>query len=323
MDSLSKDSVNWVEVGPESEGQRVDNFLQRILKGVPKSHVYRILRSGEVRINSRRADPTQRLVPGDRVRVPPIRTAAPGPGAAPVPAGGPVLPILFEDDALLVIDKPSGVAVHGGSGIAHGVIERLRAARPDARFLELVHRLDRETSGVLLLAKRRSALTHLHEQIRVGRTDKRYLALVGGTWRAGPTTLDARLAKHVLAGGDRRVSVSPDGQEAATKVRCLRALPGHSLLEAKLLTGRTHQIRVHLAHAGFPICGDDKYGDFELNRTLAKQGLKRMFLHAARFRCVHPLTGEPLEVSAPLPPELERFVDRLAAGPARSTGGGA
>lgn len=323
MNSLSKDSVNWVEVGPESEGQRVDNFLQRILKGVPKSHVYRILRSGEVRINSRRADPTQRLVLGDRVRVPPIRTSAPGPGAAPVPPGGPALPVLFEDDALLIIDKPSGVAVHGGSGIAHGVIERLRAARPDAKFLELVHRLDRETSGVLLLAKKRSALTNLHEQIRVGRTDKRYLALVRGTWRAGPTTLDARLAKHVLAGGDRRVSVSPDGQEAATKVRCLRALPGHSLLEARLLTGRTHQIRVHLAHAGFPICGDDKYGDFELNRLLARQGLKRMFLHAAKFRCTHPVSGEPLEVISPLPSDLDRYVEHIAAGSVRAAGASA
>lgn len=323
MNSLSKDSVNWVEIGPESEGQRVDNFLQRILKGVPKSHVYRILRSGEVRINSGRADPTRRLVLGDRVRVPPIRTSAPGPGAAPVPAGGPVLPVLFEDDALLIIDKPSGVAVHGGSGIAHGVIERLRAARPDAKFLELVHRLDRETSGVLLLAKRRSALTNLHEQIRVGRTDKRYLALVRGTWRAGPTTLDDRLAKHVLAGGDRRVSVSPDGQEAATKVRCMRALPGCSLLEARLLTGRTHQIRVHLSHAGFPICGDDKYGDFELNRLLARQGLKRMFLHAAKFRCVHPVSGEPLEVNSPLPSDLARFVEQLAAGSTRIAGAAA
>ena len=312
MNSLSKESVNWVDVGPEGEGQRVDNFLHRILKGVPKSHVYRILRSGEVRVNSRRADPTLRLQPGDRVRVPPIRTAAPT-TAAPAPTGGAALPILYEDDALVAIDKPAGVAVHGGSGISHGVIERLRALRPAAPFLELVHRLDRETSGVLMLAKKRRALTQLHEQIRAGQTDKRYLALVPGPWRKGSVTLDFPLAKYLLEGGDRRVAVSADGQEAATRVRIERALPGYTLLEARLLTGRTHQIRVHLAHAGSPICGDDKYGDFDLNRRLAREGLKRMFLHAARFRCLHPSTGDPLDIAAPLPPELERFVQSLGS----------
>jgi len=310
VNSLSKDSVNWVDVGPESEGQRIDNFLHRILKGVPKSHVYRILRSGEVRVNSRRADPTVRLQPGDRVRVPPIRTSA-SPGSGPVPIGGPTLPILYEDDAVIALDKPAGVAVHGGSGISHGVIERLRALRPMAPFLELVHRLDRETSGVLLLAKKRRALTQFHEQIRAGHTDKRYLALVPGPWRRGSVTLDSPLAKHLLDGGDRRVTVSADGQEAATRVRIERSLAGYTLLEAKLLTGRTHQIRVHLAHAGAPICGDDKYGDFELNKRLTREGLKRMFLHAARFRCAHPMTGEPLDISAPLPPDLERFLARL------------
>jgi len=315
VNSLSKDSVNWVDVGPEGEGQRVDNFLHRILKGVPKSHVYRILRSGEVRVNSRRADPTLRLQPGDRVRVPPIRTAAPA-APGPVPKGGAALPILFEDDALIAIDKPAGVAVHGGSGVSHGVIERLRALRPAAPFLELVHRLDRETSGVLMLAKKRRPLTQLHEQIRAGQTDKRYLALVPGPWRKGAVTLDYPLAKHVLEGGDRRVTVSEDGQEAATRVRIERALPGYTLLEARLLTGRTHQIRVHLAHAGSPICGDDKYGDFELNRRLAREGLKRMFLHAARFRCLHPITGEPLEISSPLPPELDRFIAAAGSSPA-------
>ncbi len=312
MNSLSKDSVNWVDVGPEGEGQRVDNFLHRILKGVPKSHVYRILRSGEVRVNSRRAEPTLRLQPGDRVRVPPIRTAAPA-ASAPAPTGGAALPVLYEDDALVAIDKPAGVAVHGGSGISHGVIERLRALRPAAPFLELVHRLDRETSGVLMLAKKRRALTQLHEQIRAGQTDKRYLALVPGPWRKGSVTLDFPLARYLLEGGDRRVAVSADGQEAATRVRIERALPGHTLLEARLLTGRTHQIRVHLAHAGSPICGDDKYGDFDLNRRLAREGLKRMFLHAARFRCLHPITGKPLDIAAPLPPELERFVQSLGS----------
>lgn len=317
MNSLSKDSVNWVDAGPEAEGQRVDNFLLRILKGVPKSHVYRILRSGEVRVNGKRADPTLRLQPGDRLRVPPVRMGSGADRPQPAPALGAALPVLFEDSALLVVDKPAGVAVHGGSGVAHGVIERLRAARPELHFLELVHRLDRETSGVLLLAKKRGALTALHEQIRAGSTDKRYLTLVPGRWTGGTRLLDAPLARHVLANGDRRVSVSGDGQPSRTRIRPVRQVGGFSLLEAQLLTGRTHQIRVHLADAGFPICGDDKYGDFEVNRQLAGRGLKRMFLHAARMRCRHPATGEPLDLAAPLPAELERFL-QAAAGPAAS-----
>jgi 23S rRNA pseudouridine955/2504/2580 synthase len=322
MNGLSKDAVNWAEVDTESDGQRIDNYLARLLKGVPKSHVYRILRSGEVRVNGHRAEASTRLAAGDRLRIPPIRVAARSPSqGVPAQVAARALPVLLEDEYLLAVDKPAGLAVHGGSGVSHGVIERLRAERPDSRFLELVHRLDRDTSGVLLLAKKRSALTDLHAQMREGRTDKRYLALVHGRWVGGGKTIDAPLAKYVLEGGDRRVEVNAAGQEARTVVRPVRVLDGFSLLEARLLTGRTHQIRVHLAHAGLPICGDDKYGDFSLNKALAKKGLKRMFLHAARLQFSHPASQVRVSIEAPLPPELAGFVDRLAGGELAAGGG--
>lgn len=311
MNGLSKDVVNWVEIGPEAQDQRIDNYLARILKGVPKSHLYRILRSGEVRVNSRRADASTRLQEGDRLRIPPIRVASRPKGPVPVGPAGKVMTVIHEDDSILALDKPSGLAVHGGSGISHGVIERLRAERPGERFLELVHRLDRETSGVLLLARKRSALVDLHAQIRDGRTDKRYLALVRGQWRGGTRTIDQPLTKHVLEGGDRRVAVEAGGQPSRTVIKPVRVFQDYSLVEARLLTGRTHQIRVHLAHLGMPICGDDKYGDFTLNKDLARTGLKRMFLHAARFRFEHPLTRERIDIEAPLPEELARFLERL------------
>lgn len=318
---LRKDSVNLLVIGDEADGQRVDNFLFRILKGVPKSHVYRILRSGEVRVNQRRVGPEARLAVGDRLRVPPIRTAAPDPrrtGAAPASAG-PLPPILFEDDALLAVDKPAGLAVHGGSGVSFGLIERLRQARPQAKFLELVHRLDRETSGVLLVAKKRSALTALHAQLREGRTDKRYQVLVRGKWRDAVRTVDLPLTKFLTADGERRVRVERDGQHARTIFRRFRTWPGAepplALLEAELDTGRTHQIRVHLTHLGYPLAGDDKYGDFAWNRLLAKTGLKRMFLHAQRFQFTHPATGAVTTIESPLPAELANFLDRLDAEP--------
>jgi 23S rRNA pseudouridine955/2504/2580 synthase len=315
MNGLSKDAVNWVEVDAESDGQRIDNYLARLLKGVPKSHVYRILRSGEVRVDGHRAEASTRLAAGNRLRIPPIRVAARAVAqGVPATVAARPLPVLLEDEHLLAVDKSAGLAVHGGSGVSYGVIERLRAERPEARFLELVHRLDRDTSGVLLLAKKRAALTDLHAQMREGRTDKRYLALVHGRWVGGGRTLDAPLAKYVLEGGERRVEVNADGQEARTVVRPVRALDSFTLLEARLLTGRTHQIRVHLAHAGLAICGDDKYGDFSLNREMAKKGLKRMFLHAARLQFVHPATRERVSIAAPLPPELAGFIERLAEG---------
>ena len=319
MNDLSKDAVNWLVVGEDAEGQRIDNYLLKVLKGVPKSHVYRILRSGEVRVDGSRVGPDRRLASGNRLRVPPIRAAAPATRAGAVPAGaGAIPPILFEDDALIALDKPAGLAVHGGSGISHGLIERLRQARPEARFLELVHRLDRETSGVLLVAKKRAALVALHAQLREGRMDKRYFVLVRGKWRDAVRAVELSLTKFVTGEGERRVRVEHEGRAARTVFRLLRkwpdAEPPLALLEAELDTGRTHQIRVHLTHVGFPLAGDDKYGDFAWNRTLARQGLKRMFLHAHRLRFVHPTTGEELTVESPLPPELARFVARLDAG---------
>ena len=320
MKGLSKDSASWHEVGEEGAAQRVDNYLTRLLKGVPKSHIYRILRSGEVRVNSGRVGPEHRLKAGDRLRLPPVRSAQ---RAAVAPSPGPVAPrlaahILHEDDALLVIDKPSGMAVHGGSGVSVGVIEQLRRERPEARFLELVHRLDRETSGVLLIAKKRSALTALHAQLREGAAQKFYLVLVHGRWQNAKQSVKLALHKYVLQSGERRVRVGSDGQEAHTVFRSQRAYPGFSLLEAELKTGRTHQIRVHLSHLGFPIAGDDKYGDFDLNKTLARRGLKRMFLHARKLTVVHPETGRPVTYEAQLPEDLARFLHTLTTGDAQT-----
>ena len=318
MNDLSKDAVTWLAVGEEAEGQRVDNFLLKILKGVPKSHVYRILRSGEVRVNRRRVGPDARLVAGDRLRLPPIRAAAPARATVRIPrTQAAVPPVLFEDDVLIALDKPSGLAVHGGSGISSGVIERLRQARPTARFLELVHRLDRDTSGVLLVAKKRAALVHLHAQLREGRVDKRYYVLVRGKWRDAVRAVELSLERYVTGEGERRVRVDREGRVARTVFRRVRtwsqADPPVALLEAELETGRTHQIRVHLTHLGFPLAGDDKYGDFAWNRALVKQGLKRMFLHAHRIRFAHPLDGREVAIEAPLAPDLVRFVAQLDA----------
>jgi len=320
MNELSKDAVSWLTVGEDSAGQRVDNFLSKVLKGVPKSHIYRILRSGEVRVNKGRVGPDVRLTLGDMVRVPPVRTAElqrPAVAGGGFVRTGPELPILFEDDALIALDKPSGLAVHGGSGIALGLIEQLRGARPEAKFLELVHRLDRETSGVLLIAKKRAALVGLHEQLREGGFDKRYLVLVRGRWRDEKRRVRLSLHKFSTQEGERRVRVEEDGQDAETIFYRRRTWfdrdPPLALLEAELLTGRTHQIRVHLTHLGFPLAGDDKYGDFAWNKVLAKQGLKRMFLHSFSLGFVHPLTGEAMTFESPLPDDLSRFVAGLDA----------
>jgi 23S rRNA pseudouridine955/2504/2580 synthase len=309
MKGLSKDSASRHEVGEDGAGQRVDNYLTKLLKGVPKSHIYRILRSGEVRVNSRRVGPEHRLQPGDQLRVPPVRVA-PRARSAP-PTSRLDVHILHEDEALLVINKPAGVAVHGGSGISHGVIEQLRHGRAAGGFLELVHRLDRDTSGVLLLAKKRSALTALHEQLRTGRVQKFYLALVHGKWRNEKQSVKLALNKYVLASGERRVSVDESGMPSHTIFRLRQVWSEFSLLEAELKTGRTHQIRVHLAHLGYPIAGDDKYGDFALNKILAKQGLKRMFLHARKVVIEHPRSGEEITFEAPLPEDLQSFLERL------------
>ena len=323
--------VKTVLVDEDSAGQRLDNFLMRHLKGVPKTHVYRIIRSGEVRVNKGRAAADTRVEAGDMVRLPPVRiservaekTQA---MADSVARGAPAreFAILFEDDHVLAIDKPAGVAVHGGSGVSFGVIEQLRMARPQAKFLELVHRLDRETSGILLIAKKRSALTNLQDQFRERETGKTYLALVAGRWPANKKVLDKPLHKYLLPDGERRVKVvsrdDPDGMPSVTLVKIRDTVAtGFTLLEVTIKTGRTHQIRVHLASEGYPIAGDDKYGDFDLNKTLLRAGklpaLKRMFLHAWRLQFNHPASGERVELLAPLPSDLEAFATHAAPSP--------
>ena len=311
--------VQTLIVDAESAGQRLDNYLIRHLKGVPKTHVYRIIRSGEVRINKGRAGADSRVAEGDAVRVPPVRISDKVQARLDAPAPGREFPLLLEDDALLAIDKPASVAVHGGSGVSFGVIEQLRQARPGAPLLELVHRLDRETSGILLVAKKRSALKALQEQFRERETGKTYLALVVGDWPASKKVIDTPLHKYLLPDGERRVKVvgkdDPDGMRSITLVKVRQRLAGYSLLEVTIKTGRTHQIRVHLASQGHPIAGDDKYGDFAVNKSLQKQGLKRMFLHAWRLQFTHPSRGERVELHAELPPELQSFVAHAAASP--------
>jgi 23S rRNA pseudouridine955/2504/2580 synthase len=312
----STPAVARVVVDEGSEGQRLDNFLVKLLKGVPKTHVYRVIRSGEVRVNKGRASADTRLAVGDEVRVPPVRVAERS--AAPaVPARE--FPVVYEDEHLLAVDKPAGVAVHGGSGVSFGVIEQLRRARPQARMLELVHRLDKETSGVLLVAKKRSALTALQDQFRQRDTGKTYAALVIGAWPASRKVIDVPLHKYLSAEGERRVRAvqGDEGRRSITLVKPVRTYAGFTLLDVTIKTGRTHQIRVHLAHEGHPIVGDDKYGDFALNKALSRGDavpgcqFDRMFLHARRLRFVHPASGETLELEAALPPECQDLLDAL------------
>ena len=305
--------VKWLTVDEESAGQRLDNFLIRHLKGVPKTHIYRIIRSGEVRVNKGRASADTRIESGDVVRLPPVRISDKVAEKAARPAPGREFPLLLEDDALMAIDKPAGVAVHGGSGVSFGVIEQLRQARPLAKLLELVHRLDRETSGILLVAKKRSALKHLQDQFRERETGKTYLALVQGIWPEKLKVIDSALHKYLLPDGERRVKITsnadPDGMRSITLVKVAERLVGCTLLEVTIKTGRTHQIRVHLASQGHPIAGDDKYGDFEWNKAVQKQGLKRMFLHAWRLQFTHPATGKRVELKSNLPSELQLYVN--------------
>lgn len=318
--------VRHLAVGEQGDGQRLDNYLQGRLKGLPKSLIYRLIRTGQVRVNGRRSSAEHKIAVGDDVRVPPVSLGgAREPGRGPATATRPLrpqqVPVLHEDDALIALDKPAGLAVHGGSGIQAGLIEQLRASRPDAPFLELVHRLDRDTSGVLLVAKQRKALVALHRALAEGRIQKRYFALAKGYWgRKAATTLQFPLHRYVAADGERRVRVQADGRAASTRVHLVRHVdctgieglpPALSLLECELLTGRTHQIRVHLAQAGFPILGDQKYGDFALNKVLYKFGHKRMFLHAFRLTGTHPTGGELLQVQSPLPEEFEHLERRM------------
>lgn len=310
--------VRRVTVDESGDGQRLDNFLIRELKGAPKTLVYRVIRSGEVRVNKGRASADTRLAIGDEVRVPPVRL----PDRSDKPAApAREFPVLYEDDHLICVNKPAGVAVHGGSGVSHGVIEQLRRARPDARFLELVHRLDKETSGLLLIAKKRSALTRLQDQFRGRETGKTYAALVIGRWPPGRKVIDVALHKFLTAEGERRVRAThgedDEGKRSITLVKVAQAFERFTLLDVTIKTGRTHQIRVHLQHEGHAIVGDDKYGDFELNRRLARgdavPGVKfdRMFLHARRLAFDHPASGERIELEAPLPPECATLLSRL------------
>ncbi len=313
MNQSDQQSARIIEVGGEEAGQRIDNFLVTRLKGVPKSRIYRILRTGEVRVNSGRIKPSYRVQAGDAVRVPPLRQ---GEAEAPTRPADRVLAqvqgaIIYEDKGLLVIDKPSGLAVHGGSGLSYGLIEALRALRPEAPFLELGHRLDRDTSGCILVAKKRSVLRAFHELLREGGSDKRYLALVKGHWRSGEVRVEAPLLKNVAQSGERFVRVSTDGKAATTIFRPVTHYRDATLVEAELITGRTHQVRVHAAHAGHPIAGDDKYGDEPFNRQMAECGLRRLFLHASALTFTLPESGQVVSVSAPLSPELRTVLDRL------------
>jgi len=304
--------VELVQISDDAAGQRLDNFLLARLKGVPKSHVYRLLRKGEVRVNKGRAKPDYRLEAGDVVRLPPVRRPEAGTTPPRGRSAGVRLEtqILHEDDRLIVLDKPSGIAVHGGSGLSHGVIEAMRAARPDAPYLELVHRLDRETSGCLLIAKRRSMLRTLHDLLREGRVEKRYLALVKGRWELGQVRLEDRLRKSIR-GGERVVTVDEGGKTAASIFRPVEIGSAASLLEVRIMTGRTHQIRVQAAEAGHPLAGDERYGDREYNRKMKTLGLDRLFLHAASVGWEDPVSGEWRVFSAPLPEDLREVLSRL------------
>jgi len=316
MENLHRLVVQWLDISAEQAGQRIDNFLLRILKGVPKSHIYRLLRKGEVRVNKGRIKPEYRLKSGDQVRIPPVRVSE---SKSASPDGRSVQKladaILYEDERLLVLNKPAGMAVHGGSGLSYGVIEALRVLRPAAPYLELVHRLDRDTSGCLLIAKRRSELRMLHELLRTGDVDKRYLLLAQGDWRQGPQRVNAALKKNLLRGGERMVRVDEGGKAALTHFRFLGSYGGASLMEAELKTGRTHQIRVHALHAGHPLAGDDKYGDTDFNRRMRNLGLKRLFLHAHSVAFEDNERHRNIHVSAPLSADLRKLIQQLEATP--------
>lgn len=306
--------VALVDIDDAHADQRIDNFLLTYLKGVPKSHIYRILRKGEVRVNKGRIRANYRLQVGDQVRIPPLRTSEDKPQQPPKTwiLDAIAASVIYEDPALLALNKPAGIAVHGGSGVSYGVIEALRVLRPEARFLELVHRLDRETSGCLLIAKKRSALRYLHELLRGDGVDKRYVTLVRGQWQGGVKRVELALQKNTLRSGERVVRVDESGKSALSIFRPLEVYSSASLMEVELKTGRTHQIRVHAAASGYPIAGDEKYGDPEFNRQLREQGLKRLFLHARSLVFDNMSGDERIVIDAPLPDELENCLKKLS-----------
>ncbi|NMH58684.1 23S rRNA pseudouridine(955/2504/2580) synthase RluC [Alteromonas ponticola] len=314
MKTEVNNTVRFIDVDEEYAGQRIDNFLKTQLKGVPKSMIYRILRKGEVRVNKGRVKPEYKLCANDVVRVPPVRVSETP--STPSPKLQKVAElesqILFEDDRLLVINKASGTAVHGGSGLSFGLIEGLRALRPEAKFLELVHRLDRDTSGCILIAKKRSALRHMHEQLRHGQMDKRYQALVAGQWPETRFKVKAPLQKNVLQSGERLVNVNEQGKPSETRYRILQQFDQATLVEASPITGRTHQIRVHCQHAGHPIACDPKYGDAEFDAYVQSKGLQRLFLHAVKISLLHPKTEQRISFEAPLDEQLQSILRQLA-----------
>ncbi len=312
-----KDSpkVSYHCIGAEEAGQRLDNFLLRVLKGVPKTRIYRAIRRGEVRVDGGRAAASRKLKAGESIRLPPLRRAEGETPRSPDAARKAILgQIVFEDERLLAINKPAGLAAHGGSGVSFGAIELMRQARPDLAYLELVHRLDRDTSGCLLFAKRRSALRAMHEQLRENAVDKRYLALLVGRLGPGHSRVDAALATNLRRGGERMVIVEPDtGKRSVSTFKTVRTFPEATLAEVRIETGRTHQIRVHAAHLGHPVAGDEKYGDRDANRVLRRLGLRRMFLHAQSLSFEQPGSAETVCITAPLQAELRELLDRLEA----------
>ena len=307
-------TVRWVDIDEHQEDQRIDNFLLTFLKGVPKSRIYRILRKGEVRVNKGRVRPEYRLKRGDRLRIPPVRVPEKrqdGPSESDQNLAWLESRIIHEDKAILVLNKPCGLAVHGGSGLSYGVIEALRVLRRDEPYLELVHRLDRETSGCLILAKRRSHLRRLHEQLRNGEVHKHYRALLKGVWQGGQRRIDASLEKNTLQSGERMVRVTEEGKESASIFTPITQYSVACYMDVELLTGRTHQIRVHAAHAGHPLAGDRKYGEKDFNQQMKKLGLKRQFLHAWSITLRHPQTDKKVTYAAPLDEDLENVLQQL------------
>lgn len=317
--ALRTDRVNWLEIGEDADGQRIDNFLARVAKGVPKSHIYRIIRGGEVRVNKARVKAETKLKAGDVLRVPPIRVsqkAADKPNAVPLVAG--TVPVLYEDRHLLIVNKPTGMAAHGGSGISHGLIERLRATHPEEPFLELAHRLDKETSGAIIVCKTRKALVRLHDMMKDHSSiEKHYRLLVKGDWVNDRQHVKEPLLRFLLPSGERRVKVDRDGMASHTIFTMLKRYGDVTYLDAELKTGRTHQIRVHALSQGFPLVGDDKYGDFAFNREVSRGCLgtpfHRMFLHAYQLTFVHPVSGEKIHVKAPMPDECQALLTALEA----------
>jgi 23S rRNA pseudouridine955/2504/2580 synthase len=311
--TMEKKPVQYLSIPAETAGQRIDNFLMTRLKGVPKTHIYRILRKGEVRVNKKRAKPDYRLQADDQVRLPPLEVRT----SLPVKPGKQFMEtlasrIVYEDTGLLIMNKPSGVPVHGGSQVKWGMVEALRCLYPHLKQLELAHRLDRDTSGCLILAKKRSVLRELHDLLRSGKIKKMYWLLTKGRWRAETLRVDVPLLKNQLSSGERIVKVHPQGKPSVTLFRVLRKFKNATLVEAVLETGRTHQIRVHARHQGHPVAGDEKYGDKEFNKEMRRFKLQRLFLHAYVLDFILPSTGQHIKVTCPLDADVDACLSELA-----------